>query len=238
MKNERKLLGAEDMAEHQDLPAGRFSSWLRRTRSAQVKENAVAVPCGACNACCRSSYFIHIKPEETRTLARIPRKLLFAAPGLPKGHVLLGYDENGHCPMLIDNKCSIYEDRPLTCRTYDCRIFPAAGLDAGDNDKASITQQIQRWQFSFPTTLDRNQHAAVQAAAKFLRERADCFPAGVIPRNSTQLAILAIKVYDVFLKYNDESNKTGRIPPDLEVVKAVMKAIEKFEAKHATRSSG
>jgi hypothetical protein len=136
--------------------------------------------------------------------------------------------------MLIDNKCSIYEHRPLTCRNYDCRIFPAAGLAAGDDDKALITQQIQRWKFSFPIMLDRNQHAAVQAAAMFLRERAECFPAGVVPRNSTQLAMLAIKVYDVFLKYTDESGKTGRVPPDLEVVKAVMEAIEKFEARRAT----
>jgi len=227
MSNETKLLGVEDMAERQDLPAGRFSSWLRRTRSAQGKENGADVPCGECTACCRSSYFIHIRPEETQTLTRIPRELLFAAPGLPEGNVLLGYDENGHCPMLIDNQCSIYEHRPLTCRNYDCRIFPAAGLTAGDDDKALINQQIQRWQFSFPTKLDHNQHAAVQAAAMFLREHAECFPAGVVPRNSTQLAILAIKVYDVFLKYNDESGKTGRVSPDLEVVKAVMEAIEK-----------
>jgi len=224
------------MTEQQDLPAGRFSSWLRRTRSAQAKENGADVPCGECNACCRSSYFIHIRPEETQTLARIPREFLFAAPGLPEGHVLLGYDENGHCPMLIDNKCSIYAHRPLTCRTYDCRIFPAAGLAAGDDDKALITQQIRRWQFSFPTKLDHHQQAAVQAAARFLRERAECFPAGVVPSNSTQLAILAIKVYDVFLKYSDESGKTGRVPPDLEVVKAVIEANEKLEARHDTPS--
>ncbi|MBI3797512.1 MAG: YkgJ family cysteine cluster protein [Deltaproteobacteria bacterium] len=194
------------------------------------------MPCGECNACCRSFYFIHIRPEETQTLARIPRELLFAAPGLPEGHVLLGYDENGHCPMLIDNKCSIYAYRPLTCRTYDCRIFPAAGLAAGDDDKALITQQIRRWQFSFPTKLDHNQQAAVQAAARFLRQRAECFPAGVIPSNSTQLAILALKVYDVFLKYGDESGKTGRVPPDLEVVKAIMEANEKLEAGRDTPS--
>ena len=27
-----------------------------------------------------------------------------------------------------DGRCSIYEHRPRTCRTYDCRIFPATGL--------------------------------------------------------------------------------------------------------------
>jgi uncharacterized protein len=133
--------------------------------------------------------------------------------------------------MLIDDKCSIYEHRPLTCRNYDCRIFTAAGITAGDDDKALITQRIRRWKFSYPTKRDRGQHLAVQVAAMFLRERADCFPAGVIPSNSTQLAILAIKVYNVFLKYNDESCKIGRVSPDIEVVKAMMEANKKFEAR-------
>ena len=231
MSNETKPLGVKDVAEQQGLPAGRFSSWLRRTRSAQQKEDGADVPCGECTACCTSSYFIHIRPEETQTLSRVPRELLFPAPGLPKGNVLLGYAENGHCPMLIDDTCSIYEHRPLTCRNYDCRVFAAAGMTAGDEDKALITQRIQRWKFSYPTKRDRHQHAALQAAARFLRERAECFPAGFVPSNATQLAILAIKVYDVFLKYTDESGKTGRVPPDLEVAKAVIEASEKFAAR-------
>ena len=190
------------------------------------------MPCGECTACCTSSYFVHIRPEETQTLSRIPRELLFPAPGLPEGNVLLGYDENGHCPMLIDDMCSIYEHRPLTCRNYDCRVFAAAGMTAGDDDKALITQRIRRWKFSYPIKRDRHQHAAVQAAARFLRERAECFPAGFVPSNSTQLAILAIKVYDVFLKYTDESGETGRVPPDLEIAKAIIEASEKFAARH------
>jgi len=95
MSNNKKLPGAEDMTEQQDLPAGCFSSWLRRTRSALVKENGVSVHCGECNSCCTSSYFIHIRPEETQTLARINRKLLFPAPGLPKGECAFGVKGTG-----------------------------------------------------------------------------------------------------------------------------------------------
>jgi len=219
------------MTGEQDLPAGRFSSWLRRTRSAQVQENGADVPCGECTACCRSYYFIPIRPEETQTLARIPRELLVAAPGQPEGNVVLGYDEHGLCPMLIDDQCSIYEHRPLPCRSYDCRIFPAAGIEPGDEGKAPIAQQIRRWKFSCPTPRDRNQHTAVQAAARFLRERKECFPAGVVPSDSTQLAILAIKVYDVFLKSKGESGKAGRVSSDLKVAEAVREANEKFEAR-------
>jgi hypothetical protein len=219
------------MTEQRDLPAGRFSSWLRRTRSAQVSEDGADVPCGECTACCTSSYFIHIRPEETQTLTRIPGELLFAAPGLPKGNVLLGYDENGRCPMLRDDKCSIYEHRPLTCRTYDCRVFTAAGIAA---DRALITQRARRWKFSHSTKDDRDQHSATQAAARFLQEHAVCFPGGAVPGDPAHVAILAIRVYDVFLRNNDESGKTGRVSPDPEVAKAVMEADEKFEARRDT----
>ena len=98
-------------------PAGGFSHWLRRIRAAQRDGSAMDVPCGDCNACCRASQFISIAPDETSTLEHIPASLLFPAPGLPGGYVLLGYDENGHCPMLVEGECSIYEHRPLTCRS-------------------------------------------------------------------------------------------------------------------------
>src|SRR5204862_263741 len=82
------------------------------------------------------------------TLAHIPPALLFPAPRMPAGHVLLGYDENGCCPMLVDGGCSIYDHRPRTCRTYDCRVFPAAGIDISDDgDKGPIAHQARRWRF-------------------------------------------------------------------------------------------
>lgn len=137
--------------------------------------------------------------------------------------------------MLVDGKCSIYEHRPITCRNYDCRIFPAAGIAAGEADKALINEQIQRWKFSYPTQKDRNQNSAVKAAAKFLQEHAECFPAGAAPSNPSQLAILAIKVYDVFLKYISESGKAKRKPSDLEIAKAIVAANEKFEDRHDRR---
>jgi Fe-S-cluster containining protein len=40
--------------------------------------------------------------------------------------------------MLIDNRCSIYPHRPRTCGTYDCRVFPAAGLD--NDEKVRISR--------------------------------------------------------------------------------------------------
>ncbi len=87
-----------------DLPAGDFSSWMIEMQGAIRGEHGSDVPCDGCTACCTSSQFIHIGPDETDTLAHIPAELLFPAPGLPPGHVVLGYDERGHCPMLIDER--------------------------------------------------------------------------------------------------------------------------------------
>jgi len=223
------------VTERRDLPAGGFSSWLRRTRAVLVGVGDANVPCGECSACCTTSHFVHVGPEETGALARIPRELLFPAPGLPAGHVLLGYDEHGRCPMLADDgRCSIYDDRPLTCRTYDCRVFAAVGSAA---DRDPITRQARRWKFSHPTGEDRDQHAAVRAAARFVREKAECFPGGAAPRDPVRVALLAVKVYDVFLEHGDEPG-TGRAASDEDVAKAVMEANERFEAARAAAVGG
>ena len=232
MRDEPQRLEVEEVTERHDLPAGEFSAWLHQTRSAQIERGSANVPCGGCIACCTSSYFIHIAPEEAQTLARIPKELLFPAPGLPKGNVLLGYDEKGRCPMLVGGQCSIYEHRPQTCRSYDCRVFPAAGIEAGSSDKELINQRIRRWKFSHPAASDHQEHSAVQAAARFLREHADCFPGGMVPSNPTQLAVLAITVYDVFVNYPDALDSPGQAAPtELEVAKAVVERKRQFEAR-------
>ncbi|MDQ7797736.1 MAG: YkgJ family cysteine cluster protein [Candidatus Edwardsbacteria bacterium] len=193
--------------EEKRPPAGQFSAWLRRFRKALKNETGINVKCGDCNACCRSSQFIHVKPGETETIARIDKRLLFPAPGLPRGNMVLGYDKDGCCPMLIKGQCSIYEDRPITCRNYDCRIFAAAGINAGGKEKELVNQQVRRWRFKYKDALDRRQHSAVMAAAEFLKENARIFPAGSLSGNPSQLAILAIKCYDVFLRPDLLRNK-------------------------------
>jgi hypothetical protein len=125
------------------IAAGRFSDWLDQLQ----RGGEMVVPCGACTACCTSSQFVHIAPDETDTLAHVPVALRVPAPGLPPGHVVLGYDEHGHCPMLVDGACSIYEHRPRTCRTYDCRVFAASGV-APDASQPAITERVQRWEFT------------------------------------------------------------------------------------------
>ena len=143
--------------------AGDFSAWLTQMRAALRGERTADVPCGRCTACCTSSQFVHIAPDETDTLAHIPSELLVPAPGMPRGHVVLGYDERGHCPMLIGGSCSVYEHRPQACRTYDCRVFAAAGVEA---DQPAIASRARQWQFSYPQAADRLSHEAVRSFAE------------------------------------------------------------------------
>lgn len=155
------------------LDAGDFTSWLHGMQATLRGDHAAEVPCNGCTACCTSALFIHIEPDEADTLAHIPPQLLFPAPRRPPGHMVLGHDERGHCPMLVDGACSIYEHRPRTCRTYDCRIFSATGLDATDGDrrKAAIDERVSRWSFTYARPSARAQHAALQATAVAIRRQ-------------------------------------------------------------------
>ncbi|MCU1483344.1 MAG: hypothetical protein JWN67_90 [Actinomycetia bacterium] len=147
------------------MEAGPFLPWLAEVRVAIRGDGEADVPCGTCTACCASSQFVHIGPDEVDALAHIPKALRFPAPGLAKGHVLLGYDEHGRCPMLGEHGCTIYEHRPRTCRTYDCRVFEAAGIEA---DKALVAERARQWEFDHPTDADRFAHDEVRRAAAAL----------------------------------------------------------------------
>jgi len=198
------------VSDETTLAAGDFSSWLTEIQGAIRGERGSVVPCGSCTACCTSSRFVHIEPDETDTLAHIPGELLFPAPLRPEGHMVLGYDERGHCPMLIDGRCSIYEHRPRTCRVYDCRIFPATGLEP-EEDEPDIARQVRRWRFTFPTAADVTRHQAVLAAAASLGGRGDLSPDVPAPANATHRAVRAIEIHEAFLPRDEETDR-GRLP--------------------------
>lgn len=192
--------GAADRTDTADeLPAGPFGAWLHQTERAIAGLVDATVPCGPCSACCTSSQFVHIEPDERDALAHIPAELLFPAPMLPEGNVLLGYDEHGRCPMLVDGACSIYEHRPRTCRTYDCRVFAAAGLDVAADDKPDVARRARRWRFEHATTADQVAHDAVRAAARFVGGRPDVRPPGAPAPTTTQLAVAAVEIHRTFL---------------------------------------
>ncbi len=211
------------MTADASLHAGDFSAWLAGMKLALAGKADSDVPCDGCTACCTSSQFVHIEPDETETLARIPAALLFPAPRQPRGNVLLGYDEKGHCPMLIDGACSIYEHRPRTCRTYDCRVFPAAGVDLDDADKAAVARRARQWRFDFPAEIDHVERDAVKAAARFVAEHDDLFPDGATPVSATQRAVLAVGLVDAFIGHDAETDqRVVVVDPVPETVRAIL----------------
>ena len=177
------------------LPAGDFSAWFGEFTAALRGERSADVPCGGCTACCASSQFVHVAPDETDTLAHIPGELLVPAPGMPEGHVVLGYDEQGRCPMLRDDGCSIYEHRPQACRTYDCRVFAATGVEV-DDDKALLADRVRRWRFDHPTAVDVQLHESVRSAVRLVVQAER--PAGDrnAPARPAEIAVRAIEVVE------------------------------------------
>jgi len=175
------------VAEPAVLDAGPFGRWLDDVRAAIRGEHDADVACGSCVGCCSSSQFVHIGPEESSPLAHIPAELLFPAPGMRKGTMVMGYDDSGRCPMLGEAGCTIYDHRPRTCRTYDCRVFPAAGVFPEEPEKALVAQRARRWEFQHPSPADRARHDVVLAVAVTLRSQHPDVPA-------TPLAVRAVSV--------------------------------------------
>jgi Fe-S-cluster containining protein len=198
------------------LAAGNFSDWLRAMRLALAGRGEMDVACGECRGCCVSSYYVKVRDHELEAIARIGVGQL--QPG-PPGSRLLGFTEDGHCLMLRDGECSIYSHRPETCRTYDCRVFTAAGMDAGPG-KPVINQRVSQWRFEFPTEQARAEQRAVAAAAGYLRQHPVRFAGGHVPSRASEIAVLAVKVYAVFLEPPDD---------DAAVRAAIVEAATEFE---------
>jgi uncharacterized protein len=200
----------------QDLPAGAFSAWLPGARAAMEGERGSDVPCDGCTACCTASQWIRIGSGELDVLACIPPELLARSARLPNGDVLLPPDDRGHCPMLVDGACTIYEHRPQTCRAYDCRVFAAAGLDAEADSGPGIGRQARRWRFDHPTPDDHAQHAAVRAAAAYLEAHAAALPGVPVVLGATRRAVLAVQLHDLFLApdapQDDEARQDDTAP--------------------------
>lgn len=209
------------------IRAGRFSVWLHAIMQALEQGTPMHVPCGECAACCISSYFIHIGPEEHRALAAVPADILFPAPGLPQGHTVLGFDEHGQCPLFRAGECSIYAQRPRTCRLYDCRIFAATGIFPGD-DKPLVTRQSRRWTFEFITAEDNDMFAAVRNAAGFLRDHKGLFPSGFIPRDATRRAVLAVFLYGLFYAIGNAGDSGHASQSPEETAAAMVEAARAF----------
>ena len=188
-------------------------------RAALAGNAGMDVACGDCRGCCTSSYFIKVRAHERAALELIGADRLRPVPGATNGAQLMGFRENGYCFMFANGNCAIYAHRPETCRTYDCRVFTAASMNAGEG-KTEINERIARWRFEYPSARDREEHRAVTAAANFLRQHIVRFPGGHVPSRPSEIAVLAVKTYQVFL---------DPPPSDGEISAAIIEATQNFD---------
>ena len=72
----------------------------------------------------------------------------------------------------------------------------------------------------YPSDRDREEHRAVTAAANYLRQHPVRFPGGHVPSRPSEIAVLAVKSYEVFLE-----------PPatDPEICSAIVEACRSFD---------
>jgi Fe-S-cluster containining protein len=184
-----------------DRDAGDFERWITGFRKACAGGAAVDVPCQACVACCESGQVIPVAADETDALAHISSEALAPMPGEPGAYVLR-HDEAGRCSQLVAGRCSIYAHRPRACRTYDCRVFAAAGVQP---DKPRIAAAAQRWRFTYTSAQSRKHHDDVRTAAVLLG-----FPGGLTaPVSPTQRALAAVFAADELESDSDPSGQAS-----------------------------
>ena len=87
-----------------------------------------------------------------------------------------------------------------------------------------INERIARWSFEYACDGGRQEHRAVTAAANFLRQHPVRFPDGHIPSRPTDVAVLAVKAYEVFL--DDRASDAG-------VAADIVEACRKFDQQRA-----
>ena len=114
------------------------------------------VDCQSCHGCCRANYTIGLSEAEAEVLPHT------RVEGFP---VILP-EADGKCPFLVDEVCTVYEKRPISCRQYDCRDLARSGIllvERGPGE-VEINQSIKRF-----LTSDGMDRAMAEVARGYLK---------------------------------------------------------------------
>jgi len=193
------------------IDAGDFGEWVDAMTATLRGTSGSDVPCGTCVGCCSSHWPVALRAEDQAVAARVPHYLLLEPEDAPEGLRYMGYRADGTCPMLKSGQCSVYAIRPQTCRDFDCRIFAAAGLRSAGDAKPLINERIQRWCFQYASPEAEAAHAAMRAAAEFIRTAAVLPGAPSLPTSPIAIAGLAFKAHRVFLAESATRDTPARL---------------------------
>lgn len=85
-----------------------------------IPNSQTEVPCNTCVECCRSKQALILVPAQGDDVQSYQYSVA-AHPDTGEPVYLLATKENGECVYLGPSGCTIYERRPLLCRSFDCR---------------------------------------------------------------------------------------------------------------------
>ena len=110
----------------------------RNFLAAWGRGDAGPVACGGCSACC---YYdgnpVDKKCDRQRLAHLLTERSL-------DGEVVLQRRSDGACVHLGERGCTVYEQRPAVCRTFDCRVFAAMGLV----ERCGPNHETPDWEFA------------------------------------------------------------------------------------------
>jgi hypothetical protein len=77
------------------------------------------VPCGGCTECCKSNQGLFLHPDQGDEVESYQHRVI--EDRNENSVFLLSTTPAGACVYLGPSGCTIYERRPLLCRSFDCR---------------------------------------------------------------------------------------------------------------------
>lgn len=85
----------------------------------QTGRDQTEVPCGTCTECCKTNQGLFLHPEQGDNVDSYQTRTVIDRHG--NAIHMLATTPDGACVYLGPTGCTIYEQRPLLCRSFDCR---------------------------------------------------------------------------------------------------------------------
>jgi Fe-S-cluster containining protein len=105
-------------------------------------EAELARLCGSCGLCCDGSLFgrVDLEPDEVEPAKRGRLRVLRSEKGFEQPCAALSPSEHG----LAERHCSVYEDRPRSCRRFTCRLYERHRRDGGSvEERLAVVRRVR-----------------------------------------------------------------------------------------------